>query len=1111
MTSRFISYLSTIMLALIALPGIAGNSYTNEPAKVVWPMNTSEYEVYETSPEGVFSTIALNKGDLEVTGTGTGQPVDENGKAVIMTKFKPSGSTKDVEWSVKPAKGLVFTPTRVSAYITRFGTDAENGVKVIARNAAGVSVDLGTFTASRNNKSQAEDKYGKNSNYATRFDITLTAEQQEQLKSADGFSLFASVGVGSSKEGGFGLATIEGVVNGTAEDVAKYTLEATASPAEGGVVSVYPKSEQYDAGSIIKLTAEKNFGYRFINWTDAEGKEVSAESSFEYQLNADSKLTANFEAVATYALETGVDGGANSYMVIATPSPVVVDGKNMYEAGTKVTLKAISNRVLTFTNWNDGQSSSEISFEMDADKEFIASYSAIDYVVGWDFWRAGGDGRPADFAAADNDAVTLVLRNAAGETSGWLDKSELAAGGYEGRPGAVNWRTTGLGEYYWQTTVNASAFTNLKVVTAMLYNYNAYTVYNVEFSTDGETWTKAGSIKIDGRKAWADAEIQLPASVNNCKSLSIRWIADKSSAVDGTTSDNDGIALGASFILGDMELVNDGTAPVLVANVPEDGSNTASINGKIVLTYDEKVKVKEGVKATLNDMQLTPSVTGRTVIFEYKNLAYATDYRFNLEANSVADLTDNYNDKAVTINFTTKTRPVVAKGMYDFIVPDNGKLEEAFAAAAAREDKTKRFRIFIKNGFYKLPASETAVKVGNDNKNYPDPTTYMTAPNLSIIGESMDGVVITNTVPDAKGVLEGIGKGDVMRLEKTATNYYFQNLTMKSAMGDGAGRDIVLNDNADKTIMKDACLWAYQDTYVSNNASARYYFEGGVLRGRTDFLCGKGDVFYNGVTLRMIKGGYIVAPSQALQYGYVFRDCEIIEDAAGTDGNFTLGRPWGQGTPTCYYINTRMVARPSAIGWNEMSGGYPVRFAEYNSTTASGTVIDLAARKKVFADVHANNPVLTKEEADAINYSAVMGRDDDWDPASLAEQAPAPADVIINGTALTWQPSEYAMLWAIVKNGKVVDFTTEPSYTVDDPNATYAVRAANEMGGLGEEVLAKAGSESGVTDINAANSVVNTIYYNAEGIRVSADYRGVVIKVDTLASGETVTTKIINK
>ena len=168
----------------------------------------------------------------------------------------------------------------------------------------------------------------------------------------------------------------------------------------------------------------------------------------------------------------------------------------------------------------------------------------------------------------------------------------------------------------------------------------------------------------------------------------------------------------------------------------------------------------------------------------------------------------------------------------------------------------------------------------------------------------------------------------------------------------------------------------------------------------------------------------------------------------------------------------------------------------------------------MFADTHANNPVLTKAEADAHSLAVVMGGDDDWDPATLAEQAPAPTNVTIEDGVISWDDSDYASHWAVCADGKVIGFTVDPTFTVESTVAraaapVYTVRAANEMGGLGEAVEASA--STGITDVVADGEVVETIYYNLQGIRVNANTPGVLIKVDTLASGETVTTKIVVK
>ena len=196
-----------------------GATFTNVEASAVWAFNNIENyaTAYITTPEGVFSSVSVNTGDLTITGTGTGQAVDENGTQVTFVKLRPDGTTTAVEWSVKPTEGLTFTPTKVTGYIQRFGTDAENGVTVTARLADGTSLGLGNFTAPRSNKAQVEDKYGSNSNYTNQFIIELTAEQRETLTSADGFTLSATVGVSNSKEGGFSDVQIHGTVTGTIE------------------------------------------------------------------------------------------------------------------------------------------------------------------------------------------------------------------------------------------------------------------------------------------------------------------------------------------------------------------------------------------------------------------------------------------------------------------------------------------------------------------------------------------------------------------------------------------------------------------------------------------------------------------------------------------------------------------------------------------------------------------------------------------------------------------------------------------------------------------------------------------------------------------------------
>ena len=1122
------------LIALFVMVVANAQTYQNEEASVSWPFNDANYATQHTkSPEKGFSLVSVNTGDLKYVAKTSTKTLDKNGSPMVMAGFSPVGSTKAVEWTVKPSKGLTFTPTSISTYVNRFGTDAENGVTVTAKLSNGTSVDLGNFTALRDNKTTADDKYSKNENLTNHIVIQLTAEQQTQLTSAEGFTLSCTVGVGSAKQQGFADVHINGLLNGTVQQVEQYTLSAAVSTVGAGTVKVSPAGTVFDAETSITVTATKNFGYKFVNWTDANNQVVSTDEAYTFSISTNTALKANFEKINTYALNYKVEGGAKDYMISASPVPTVVEGKNMYEEGTEVTLTASSNDILTFTNWNDGETGAERKINMNADQSFTAAYSSKDFIAGWDFYKEAKSGRAADFAAEDNDADQLILRDADGNAYGWLDKSN-SAGGYEGKNAAVNWtskNTKPLGETYWQTKVNATAFTDIKVKSSMLYNYNAYETYNVEYSLNGTDWTKVGAINMPGSKAWTDGEFTLPSDANNKAEVYIRWIADKTSSIKGATGNNDGIAIAGIYITGTAQLVNDGKAPVLVNTVPAEGATNASANGKIVLTFDEKVKVTGNAAATLGTQKIEGAVSGKTITFAYKGLNYATAYTFTLAAGSVADLTDNATDQAIVLNFTTKTKPAVNKALYDFIVPTDGDFKAALDAAAKRTDTSKRFRIFIKQGDYKIPADEKSKVTGSDGNSYANPTTYMNTPNVSIIGESMDNTSLTNTIPNSgqsANVLEGIGKGDVLCLQKGATNTYFQDLKMYSSMGDAKGRDIVLNDQSNKTICKNVNLWAYQDTYVSNNQNGKFYFEDGILRGRTDYLCGKGDVYYNNVELWICeKGGYLAVPSQPKKYGYIFKDCTIKDatEAKDLNGNYTLGRPWGKGTPIALYIDTKMEAIPSAAGWDEMSGGYPKRFAEYNSTTSTGSTVDLKDRKKVYDAYDSKNgdnyvnrrnetaesPILAAEEAAFYTVENIMGQDDDWDPAAATEQASAPTNVKLNGTTLAWANNDYALLWAVCKNGKVVDFTITPSYIIDDASATWSVRAANEMGGLSEATVV--GQGTGIHNIAAATdtAVIKTAIYAADGTQLSNLQKGINIIVKTLADGSKKTSKVIVK
>ena len=1124
------SYYRYIQVVLPVVESAGGESFNNADGLIEWPFESHEtINAYTATPESAISLASFEiLGDLSQSskvsnplGTGTRSADPDNGMKFLT--FTGESNMK-LHWFVKPAAGVTFTPTQVKMYIQRFGTNKQDGVTIsAAAGEDGTETPLGTFTARRANwtDAQEESQWGKKlDNLVNEAVINLTEAQQQAFASGEGFHLYAVTGLGNEKAGGFADIRIYGKFDGTAEAVEMCALTATAT--EGGNVTKYPNADEYEKGSEVQLTATPEFGYHFVNWTDANGAEVSTEAKFKYAVDAAAELTANFQKVNTYELKLDVEG-TNSYMVAINPEPTIVDGKKMYEEGTTVTLTASSyENLVTFNNWSDGQTSSEITLTMTEDKEITAVYSESDIIAGWDFFTSGGNGRVADFSSDENTAAALSLVNTeSGEASGWLDKSTEAAGGYESMKGAaVNWRqgsTEGdVGNWHWQTKVNAEAFSDINVQFDMLYNFNAYQTYNVEYSLDGENWETVGSITMTGPKAVASFNKSLPADANNQPVLYIRMIADKNSKIDGSSSKNDGNALAMFFITGSPKLIDDGQAPVLVSTVPVDGATGVSASGKIVLTFDESVKLADGVVAYINNSYIKSNtqnptkgiVNGKTITFEYKDFEYDTPYNFILAGKSVADLTDNYITEAITLSFTTMARPTVEKALYDFVVPDDGTLKAAIDAANNRADKSTRYRIFVKKGEYKMPtgANKHYKHTNNDGSvtywegDLPDPITYVKAANISLIGEDRDATIVTQDISNDEDMLfdgqfgkahkyEEIKNSAVLQLEGSATGIYFQDITIKSGINDALGRNLAVYDKSSKNIYKNTLLYGYQDTWNSDNNRGLYYFEDGQVRGRTDYLCGKGDAYFNGVELLQVKGGYAAVPSTPANVGWVFNGCTISASGSDVNGNYTLGRPWGQGTPVAVFIDTKMNVLPSPIGWNEMSNGWPKRFAEYNSMTASGSAVDLSGRKTTFGDGHPNNPVLTAEEA--AQYRDMNNMFGDWNPKLQTEQAPVPTNVKIDGTTLTWDDSNYVFCWAICKDGNVVGFATEPSYTISG-EGTWTVRAANEMGGL-SEASAKASDASGILQIEKANENTRSDYFNIAGQRVNNSFKGIVI------------------
>ena len=1035
--------------------------------------------------------------------------------------------------TLTPEDGFSFVPTRLSFQAARYGTDGGNiGASV---DAGETHMDLVTNAGvNRSGKSLTIASFSEEIS-----GVTATADNPLKVN-------FSFLTMNNNKSMGLSNVVIEGTLVGAAAQVTKYVLSTPVEPAEAGSVSREPDLEQYKEGTVVTLKAIKNFGYKFKEWQDANGAQVSTEATTTVTMDAEKTMKAVFEVVPVYTVTTDVTNDADRTLGSITLTPNDHDGK--YEAGTKITATANESRILKFLNWSDANENNTAGATREVtvndNMMLVANYEVQDFIAVFDasttanyaYTTTAGYPFAAD-VTWDNErnAKACVVKMSDGSLCYTNDGKTVGNAGtpvVRNRQSVVIAQINGLyqngyhtADIAWQYQFSTKGFTAATFMADMCAKNAATKKYKALISVDGGEFKEVKAAWEVTANAVNPIEIALPAEAIGKEQVVIRitgvgeelyntnYPFDKT--FDGLRySDHSESGVGNVYVMGDAIVVPDEEAPVITATIPANNATGVSATGKITISFNEKIQPgQSNGLATLNGQPIDPTWSNRSVSFNYASLEYNTQYTFQMPAGFVQDKSGNQLANEVNITFTTMNRPTVTKTAYDQVVSNTEELSAAIAAANSREDKATRYRIFVKKGTYKMPTGEmkhykhTNGKSGADEVVYwegdlPDPITYIKAANISLIGEDREATIITQDISNDADMLftgqfgqahkyETIAYSPVLQLEGAATGMYFQDITIKSGINDALGRNLAIQDKASKTIYKNTLLYGYQDTWTSNNNTGLYYFEDGQVRGRTDYLCGKGDAYFKNLELLQIASGYAAVPSTPANIGWVFKDCTFSAEGSGVDGTFTLGRPWGQGTPVAVFIDTKMNVVPKAEGWNEMSGGWPKRFAEFNSVNNKGAAIDLSGRKTIFADTHQNNPVLTAEEA--ADYSDMTKMFGDWQPTLATEQAPVPTNVAVSGTTITWDGSNYALLWAVCLNGNVIGFTTEPTMTVEK-NGMYTVRAANEMGGLSAPSDAVEVTEgTGIRRMTTTSDATLEAIYAVDGKRLEKMQRGINI------------------
>ena len=661
--------------------------------------------------------------------------------------------------------------------------------------------------------------------------------------------------------------------------------------------------------------------------------------------------------------------------------------------------------------------------------------------------------------------------------------------------------------------------------------------FSVTYKPQNDTKPTIESLTCNGRTLSAKEILEMMRGTDKCVTFTVSpWNNNNNTIpeVTGTATENGSVTVTKATVL----------SPECVATVKTQ-------SGIVVETYPIKFKFDTPADApTLNEMTVNGTTyTGNTIklydvprsgviklnfnrpmkatSYQYGNVSSSTDIGkeqiikyWDLTSGGTVTLTikpdqDIYGSAyGQTITLTlhvAKDDNRYHRHKFDFIVGKDGNMDEAIKTANENTKTDHRYYIFVPDGEYQLTGNTTisyninvkdeelpADENGKPRKDMNGQNNHMTdisKSNISLIGQSKEGVKIWN-----HPVVEGISYTATIQLNKKATDFYAQDLTLENQFNywgahdgsSGAGRAVAFWDQGNRSVLKNVALMSWQDTYYSSNANADYrgYFENCDLAGVVDWICGNGDIWFEKCNLivRDRTGNNIAAPSteDTQAWGYVFNNCTIrpeTDKPTQLKGNdWTLARPW-EHSPACTFLNTKMYTQPRSYGWNRMNAGKVVRFHEYNSVDASDTPIPLETRSLAACSPApgSDDCILTAAEATGYNIRNVMGGNDAFEPQELCKQIDAKSglpskkdeeledrekvdtenhiiwddNLVLDDDKLQWNDQKEALCYFLFKldeNGKwkyltnVTDnFVNLTQYGTGD----YCVRAANQRGGLG--------------------------------------------------------------
>ena len=208
-------------------------------------------------------------------------------------------------------------------------------------------------------------------------------------------------------------------------------------------------------------------------------------------------------------------------------------------------------------------------------------------------------------------------------------------------------------DQYFEVSLPTISLSNLKLNFAIGDGSSSATKFGVVYSVDGgQTWTVLDDYTAGAHwNTWVDANYDLQA--DDKELLIVRMLIQSATKT-------------SNYNLKYLNILAEDTqAPKLISITPQDGATDVLPSGKVIMLFNEGVKVKDGATATLTNnvtgisQNITPVININKVSLGYADLDLTTSYTLTLPANVLTDLAGNVYTETISVTFTTgDTRPV---------------------------------------------------------------------------------------------------------------------------------------------------------------------------------------------------------------------------------------------------------------------------------------------------------------------------------------------------------------------------------------------------------------------------------------------------------------------